>query len=664
MSPVAILNRFIMTVVAISAGFASSSFAAVVQPVVAGAVQDTFVCASYGANAWNGYMGKRMETNAKKSILTGYSANSLLAPFKARFNGGGGTGAWPDGGEYPGKVLWASIYAWKFSGDASLKARADSLANGLINYQGSDGYLGCADAAHRFGGEGWDVWSCKYCLDGLLVYYIETGDTRALNACVKFGDLACNTFGPGKPIPNIETTTGWWGGLPSTDILESMARLYRYTGTQRYLDFCNYLLTTSSVTRTRNLTLSPTSHINGKGYEQLVNYMGLLEMYRISGNAALLQDAVNCAADVVKNCRQITGTTANGDGIGDTPNPNQPTETCNTVTWAEFNWHLFCITGQPKYAQEIEHTMYNALLGAENARSGSFTDNAGINGTKGNGNGTGSAAEVGGCCGSSMVRGIASFPEWCMAGRVNGNAAIANYFDAIFSIALTQPQARTLTFAMSTTYPENGSVTIAVQSTSAGTYPIMLRVPEWCSSFNASVGGQNYSGTAGLFLTIQRAWGTNETIQVTIGMTPLIVNDPDPASTKKALQRGPQLLSIDPTITGTTLPANWWGNQVYAVTVNQGGQKTWYMVPYAEAGQTGSNQTVLQNTFTFVSVGVAPAIIKSGMSPVALPGAQRSVSINGRMLKAGSLPRIMPAGIRVDMKGNKTADIGSANGTR
>ena len=660
MSWTTFLNRFILKAAAIFAGMTSISFAAVIQPVVAGAVQDTFVCASYGAQAWNGYLGKRMETNAKKSILTGYSANSLLAPFKARFNGGGGTGNWPDGGEYPGKVIWASIYAWKFSGDASVKAMADSLANGLINYQGSDGYLGCADAAHRFGGDGWDVWGCKYCLDGLLAYYIETGDTRTLNACVKFGDLVCNTFGPGKPIPNIETTTGWWGGLPSTDILESMARLYRYTGTQRYLDFCNYLLTTSSVTRTRNLTLSPTSHINGKGYEQLVNYMGLLEMYRLSGNAALLQDAVNCVADVVKNSRQITGTTANGDGIGGVPDPTNGTESCNTVTWAELNWHLFCITGQPKYAQEIERTMYNSLLGLENARSGSFTTNACINGTKGNGNGTGSRASVGGCCGSSMVRGIASFPEWCMAGTVNGTAAIANYFPATFTIVLAQPQSRTLTIAMSTSYPENGNVTIAVQSTSAGTYPIMLRVPEWCTAFTASVGGQNYSGVAGSFLAIQRAWGTNETIQVSMGMTPFIVNDPNPASTKKALQRGPQLLSLDPTITGASLPAGWSGNQVYAVTVNQGGTKTWYMVPYAEAGQTGSNQTVLQNAFTFISVGVVSPAMGTVPRPAARNLQPRTLTIDGRLLDGMPAQR-QAAGIFVDQMGNKAAELGAEN---
>jgi len=656
MSLVAILNRFMWTVIVIAAGMVSSTFAAVPQPVVAGAVQDTFVCASYGAQALNGYLVKRMEINAKKSIMTGYSASGLLSPFKNRYNGGD---SWNWEGEYAGKVLWAAVYAWKFSGDAALKARADSLGNGLVQYQDADGYLGVYSLANRWGqGDGnhqWDVWNCKYTLQGLLTYYLETGSTPILNACAKFGDLMCNTFGTGKRDIQYNDR---WGGLASTDILECMALLYRYTGTQRYLDFCNYLLGTSSVRNTLNMTSTPDKHVGGKGYELMINYVSTLEMYRINGNTAILQNAINCVNDVIKNSRQVTGTATNGDGIGGVPDPGNWTETCNTIAWMELNWHLLRITGRALYAQEIEHSLYNACLGAENPKSGSSCFNAGINGVKNTGNGTDSRANMPGCCGANEIRAIASQPEWLMAGAVNGTAAIGNYFPATFTIVLTQPQSRTLTIAMSTSYPENGNVTIAVQSTSAGTYPIMLRVPEWCTAFNASVGGQNYSGAAGSFLTIQRAWGTNETIQVTMGMTPFIVNDPNPASTKKALQRGPQLLSLDPTITGTTLPAGWWGNQVYTVTVNQGGAKTWYMVPYAEAGQTGSNQTVLQNAFTFVSVGVVPASIRSMKLLPAQPSLQRDLSINGRMLKAGSLPRTMPAGIYVDKQGVKTADIG------
>jgi hypothetical protein len=366
---------------------------------------------------------------------------------------------------------------------------------------------------------------------------------------------------------------------------------------------------------------------------------------------------------MARRCRNITGTTANGDGIGGIPNHDW-VEPCNTIAWFEVMWHMFRITGEAKYAQEMELTLYNQLLGAENPRSGANTSNEYINGVRGTGNGSGGASS-GGCCGTSTIKGMGSIADWCMSGTVNGNAAIVQYFPATFTIALTKPESRTLSITMSTSYPENGNVTIAVQSSSAGTYPIMLRVPDWCTSFTASVGGQQYSGVAGSFLAIQRAWGTNETIQVTMAMTVRVVNDPNPSSTLKAIQRGPQLMSLDPTVTGPTLPAGWWGNQVYAYQVNQGGAKTWYMVPYAEAGQTGSTSSVLLASFTLQATAAAPMRIAAATPSCATQAlSHRVLSVDGRTIqndKRGVLAQ-RAAGVYVDQAENGISKVNRLTG--
>jgi DUF1680 family protein len=661
MSRTPLLSRCILSLCAIGGLAVFQSFSAPVQPVVA--APDSFVGADFGAQPFAGYLGKRMEINLKKTLLTARDADSyfvtdLLAPYKDRANGGGTDGNWGPG-EYLGKYIWAAVYAWKFSGDATMKARLDSAVNGVIQYQGSDGYWGCASAANRWDkGEGWDVWGCKYELDGMLADYIETGDTRVRDACVKFGDLMCNTFGPGKLITNIDVA-GWWGGLGATAILESMASLYRYTGYQRYLDFCNYLLGTQSVSGIKTMCDAPTKDVFGKAYEETVVFNGLLEMYRINGDAALLQDAVNMAANVVSKHQQVVSGQTNGDQMGGVPSPTEGVELCDCWAWLQMNWHLFQITGLPVYAQNMEQTIYNVLLGGQNPRNGSTCWIIVINGQRGWGNGTGGAV-ANGCCGHSAVCAMASFPKFCMAGALGGKPAIVNYFNATFTINQTKPEARTLTVTMTTNYPANGIVTLAVNASSAGTYPILLRVPEWCASFIAKTqDGQQYTGTKGQFLSIQRAWGTNETIQVTMDMTSTVVSDPNPSSTLKAIKRGPQFLSLDPTVTGATLPAGWWGGQVYACQVNQGGQKTLYMVPYADASQTGSASSVLLPSFTLLGTAVVPAHLTERMSnPLRQMIANHLLTIDGRIVHDNGGPAsIRAAGVYIDRIDNGISKV-------
>ena len=43
-------------------------------------------------------------------------------------------------------------------------------------------------------------------------------------------------------------------------------------------------------------------------------------------------------------------------------------EGCATVTWLQLTWQLLRLTGEAQYAEQLEHTVYNALLGAQDPR--------------------------------------------------------------------------------------------------------------------------------------------------------------------------------------------------------------------------------------------------------------------------------------------------------
>ncbi|MEJ1973050.1 MAG: beta-L-arabinofuranosidase domain-containing protein [Lacunisphaera sp.] len=184
---------------------------------------------------------------------------------------------------------------------------------GLIATQTSDGYIG----AYPEGGhlQRWDIWGRKYALLGLLAWFDATGDPAALNAAKREADFLLAEVGPGKASP---FTRDMWNGMASGSVLEPMVLLYRRTGERRYLDFANYLVqawTQPDGPDLLNKALADTAvydmfpkpkavvkdyhdHGKSKAYEMMSNYEGLLELYRVTGDARYLTAVKNVHASI------------------------------------------------------------------------------------------------------------------------------------------------------------------------------------------------------------------------------------------------------------------------------------------------------------------------------------------------------------------------------
>jgi len=48
-------------------------------------------------------------------------------------------------------------------------------------------------------------------------------------------------------------------------------------------------------------------------------------------------------------------------------------EMCVTVTWLQLNWRLLRLTGEARFGQEIERTVYNHLLAAQDGHNGNIS---------------------------------------------------------------------------------------------------------------------------------------------------------------------------------------------------------------------------------------------------------------------------------------------------
>jgi hypothetical protein len=332
-------------------------------PVVPDKAPDRFTSAALGSQHIEGVLGDRMRVNLEGRLLH-VDEKSLIDCFEHR----PGPQDWA--GEHAGKFLHAAANTWLYTDDPRLKTLMDRMARELIATQLPDGYLGTYTDDKRW--TSWDVWVHKYDLLGLVAYYQATGYQPALEASRKIGDLLVRTFGTGPGQRDI-VAAGTHVGMAATSVLEAMVNLYRFTGDVRYLNFCEYLVRSwdqpngPKIIASLLSTQSVFHTANAKAYEMMSNLVGLAELYRATGNPLYLKTAQTAWSDIAAHRLYVTGTTSSSehfadDGVLPGEEASNVGEGCATVTWLQLTWQLLRLTGEARYAEQLEHTVYNALL--------------------------------------------------------------------------------------------------------------------------------------------------------------------------------------------------------------------------------------------------------------------------------------------------------------
>jgi len=616
--------------VASSAQVAAVSRTPAVRAKVSDRVEDRYVPAQFEAQEIHGVLGDRLDVNIRKRLNEGVDTEPLLKGYRQR----PGQQTWI--GEHLAKFIDAATNAWAYSGDEPLKQKLDAAVKDLLATQLPDGYLGTYLEPDRFKDFGnaawepaadlplWDVWAHKYNLIALLNYYRRTGYEPALAACRRTGDLLCRTYGEGPGLRNI-ARNDWHVGMANTSVLEPMVTLYRYTGDPKYLDFCRYIVRAWDDPKGPKIisTLLKTGSVhkvgNAKAYEMMSNFVGLLELYRATGEEAFLRPMLIAWNDIVAKQLYITGTAAwpevfpedymlRADGrVG---------EGCVTTTWMQINLQLLRLTGEAKYADQIERSVYNALLAAQHPASGLVSYFVPLNGAKRYGAVSQGVPGVS-CCTSSLPRGLALIPSAAWGER-RGGIAVNLYVPGIVHLRLAGGE---ITLVSTTRFPANGEVALELRMPKPARFPLSLRVPAWCKSFAVSVVGKTWTGTRGDYLEIDRTWNNSDTVKIQMDLTTQVIPGGPAYPEYVAVQRGPQVLAaeerlnrdVDLWIAGLAaadaggvdlreaadrLPQSWVGSQAYAVRGYTGnaalGRKPVGLVlaPIADAGQVGGEYRV------------------------------------------------------------------------
>lgn len=492
------------------------------------------------------------------------------------------------------------------------------MAGEFIKCQLPDGYLGTYLPKDYW--TDWDVWAHKYAIIGLLNYYSVTGNRDALEAAKKAGDLLCRTFGDEEGKRDI-IVAGHHAGLAAGSVLEPMADLYRYTADKKYLRFCEYILRAYEQPNGPKIISSlekygtVTKVGNAKAYEMMSCFLGILKYYRLTANEKYLQAMQTAWSDIRLHRMYITGTSSDHERFADDDvlmagTENRMGEGCVTTTWIQFNLQLLQITGELKYAEELERSVYNHLLAAENPQTGCVSYYTALQGKK-----PYKCDQGYSCCLSSVPRAISLIPEMVW-GKVNGVFSVFLYEEGAVSDSILAGDHSKIALKIRsvTDFPLHGKIDYVITPSTSKKFALNFRVPGWSQNFTAKIGKEIYKGTTGRFLTIERTWKAGDKLSITFDMPLQIIPGGLSNPNKIAFKRGPQVLAVDHALNseissindlqfqnrtvvaneaGEQLPSGWGWKQAYSVPLMIEQQtKQIVVVPFAEAGQTGEEVEV------------------------------------------------------------------------
>lgn len=506
----------------------------------------------------SGFIGEKLDAAYQNRILA-QDVNKLIEPFRTRDE----TRCWQS--EFWGKWFTSAVLAYKYKPTPELKNRLDKAVTGLLSTQTPDGYIGNYAEANRL--EQWDIWGRKYCMLGLLDYYDLTKDKKSLLAAAKIADHLMQELA-NKKVQIVKK--GNHRGMAATSVLEPVCLLYVRTGDKKYLNFAQEIVSQWESPEGPQLIAKAGVNVaerfpkpknwfgweqGQKAYEMMSCYEGLLELYRITGKPEY-KTAVEKTWQSIKDTEiNIAGSGSSVETwFGGAQKQTMPVshyqETCVTATWIKLSQQLLRLTGEAKYADAVEQTYYNALLGAMKPDGSDWAKYTPLAGQRLEG---GEQCGMGlNCCVASGPRGLYNLPLTIVMKKTDGLQV--NYY--VPGTYQTQsPKGQNMLVIQDTDYPVSGNIALKITLPKTEQLALRIRVPAWSEQTSVTMNGEVVpSVKAGNYTEIKRTWKTGDVVNLIMDMRGRVVSL---GNTPKniALVRGPIVLTRDARLGGPDVNA-------------------------------------------------------------------------------------------------------------
>ncbi len=483
------------------------------------------------------------------------------------------------------KVMEGAAYALQVRPDTMMRLYLDKLIAVMAGAQWEDGYLYTFYSVPQKQPE--KRWTNEkdmheqYCmghmLEAAVAHYQVTGNKAFLNVAIKCGDYLCQTFGPGQrtdPPGHQEIEIG-------------LCKLYRATGEGRYLDLAKFLLDQRGRTGNRgpkgngklygeysqdHIPVTEQTEATGHSVRAAYMYTGMADVAALTGNMEYIKAIEAIWNDVVGTKLYVTGGIgASGGNEGfsgkyELPNLTAYCETCASFANIFWNHRMFLMSGDAKYLDVLERTLYNAALSGISMKGDRFFYPNPLEST---GSHERSPWFGCACCPSNVARFIPSVPGYAYACK--GDDVYVNLF--LGGQVAIQTKSNKVIIRQETEYPWKGDTEITVEPEKTGTFAVHVRIPGWARNEPVpsdlyrfaddvsgrvgsyptrsvlKVNGQQVPATVEKgFARIERQWQKGDTIDLGLPMpVRRIVAHPQVKADrgKVALQRGPLVFCLE-----------------------------------------------------------------------------------------------------------------------
>jgi len=478
------------------------------------------------------------------------------------------------------KVIEGASYTLSVNRDPKLEAVVDGYIAKIAAAQEKDGYLYTTRtinpaAPHRWAGkERWELekvdshelYDFGHLTEAAVAHYQATGKRTLLDVATRFADLLVETFGPGK--------RAIWPGHQITEM--ALVRLYRVTGREQYLTLSKFMLdvrkpdapASSNHPATYNQSQVPVidqTEAVGHAVRATYMYSGMADVAALTGDKAYVKALEAIWSGIANQKLYITGgigASGSGEAFGrpyELPNMTAYNETCASVGNDFWNHRMFLLSGDAKYVDVMERTLYNGLISGVSLDGQSFFY---PNPLESRGQHARQAWFGVACCPGNITRFMASVPGYVYAQQ--GQTLYVNLF-AAGNADVTLDGNIKLKLAQATRYPWDGNVKLTITPDRPASFTVNVRIPGWARNepvpgdlyrfldaapaATVKVNGQPVTAAPVKgYVPIARTWRAGDTIELNLPMPVrrVVAHDSVAADHNRlALQRGPLVYAAE-----------------------------------------------------------------------------------------------------------------------
>ncbi|TDE88525.1 glycoside hydrolase family 127 protein [Occultella glacieicola] len=455
------------------------------------------------------------------------------------------------------KMLETVAYELVDGGDDAELEEFVTTASGLIaSAQAEDGYLNSTyqvrgpQARYQDLNNSHELYTAGHLFQAVAAL-ARTGDDRLVPVARRLADHLVQVFLTER-LPKLD-------GHPGVET--ALVELYRCLGVPEYLELAQRLLDDRGQGMVGRHAVGPLYQqdafgvreapvLTGHAVRAMYLEAGIVDVYLETGDRSLLDASVARWEDMVATRTALTGghgsrqlKEAFGEGY-ELPPDQSYNETCAAVASVHWSWRLLLATGEARYADLIERTLYNVFAASVSLDGLEFFKGNPLQRRSDHAMAIGDPRWRDGwfwsaCCPPNVTRLMASLQHYLGSSDPDG-ITVHQYADAVLGAGL---RAGDVDLAVATTLPWDGGTSVRVEATPDAEWTLSLRVPSWTADPEIRLNGApvettNHSG----YLRIRRVWRPGDEIRLGFDMPPRLTSPHPRIDALRgclALERGP-----------------------------------------------------------------------------------------------------------------------------